>query len=118
MLREVQIGGQAFCLASNGATPIRYKAVFGTDLMSELNQITNGKKDEGEALEIISKLAFVMYTQATADKSIWKSITTDSYIEFLEQFEAMDLTTASAEIMNIYLNQASGDSKPKKEEGQ
>ena len=117
MRKEVTIGSQTLSLASNGATPIRYKLVFGSDLMVEMNQINKGTRDEGETLDMISRLAFIMYMQATADKSIWPSINKESYMEFLEDFEAMDFANASGEIMNIYLGQSAGTSTPKKEEG-
>ena len=73
--------GQELLLAANGATPIRYKMVFGSDLMVDFNQITNGKKDEGEAADVIQKLAFIMNNQAVTPKeelAKLREITVDS----------------------------------------
>ena len=35
MYREIKIGNGTFPMSANGATPIRYRMVFGKDLISE-----------------------------------------------------------------------------------
>ena len=54
MLRIVNIGGKEIDLLANAATPIRYKMVFGEDIMVAFNQINGKKRDEGEILDISS----------------------------------------------------------------
>lgn len=121
MLKSINVGKQPLELLSNGATPIRYKLTFKNDLMVELNQMNNGKKDEAEVVDIVSRLAYIMAQQAqsqtTGDKSIITKMSFDNYIEWLENFEAMDFIFASTEVINLYLGQSEGDSKPKKGEG-
>ena len=105
-------------LASNGATPIRYKMVFGLDLMVEMNQMNKGAKDEGEALEIVSRLAFIMYCQAKIEnKAEWNDVNKEAYLDFLETLEPMAIAEASDAIIGIYLGQTVNTSNPKKEEG-
>ena len=119
MIKSINIGGQDLLLASNGATPIRFKMVFKQDLMVTFSKIDSKDVDGAESLELTEKLAFIMNKQATIkDKKEWASISYDDFVDFTEAFEVFDLANAAAEIMSIYLGQASGDSSPKKEEGQ
>lgn len=109
--------GQELLLAANGATPIRYKMVFGSDLMVEFNQITNGKKDEGEAADVIQKLAFIMNNQAVTPKEELAKLNMENYVEWLEDFMPLDLFKASGEIIEIYTGNNASTSKPKKASG-
>lgn len=119
MIKSINIGGQDLLLASNGATPIRFKMVFKQDLMVTFSKINTNEMDGAESLELTEKLAFIMNKQATIkDKKEWASVSYDDFINFTEEFEVFDLANAAAEIMNVYLGQSSGDSSPKKEEGQ
>ncbi len=119
MIKSINIGGQDLLLASNGATPIRFKQIFKQDLMVAFSKIDTKEVDGAESLELTEKLAFIMNKQATIkDKKEWTSISYDDFIEFTEGFEVFALAEAAEEIMNVYLGQAAGDSKPKKEEGQ
>ena len=68
MLRTVQVGEKDLNLLANAATPIRYKMVFGEDLMVAFNQINSEKRDTGEILDITSQLAYIMNCQAEYDK--------------------------------------------------
>lgn len=117
MLKEVIVGGQPLGLLSNGATPIRYKMAFKTDLMVELNQMNNGKKDEAELIDLVSRLAYVMNKQATGDRAVLAALSFENYIEWLEGFEPMAFVHVAKDIVNLYLGQTEGDSKPKKGEG-
>jgi len=119
MLKIVNVGGQELLLASNGATPIRFKMVFKQDLMVTFNKINKDEMDGAESIELTEKLAFIMNKQATIkDKKEWASLTFDNFIEFTEGFDVFSLAEAAGEIMNVYLGEASGESVPKKEEGQ
>lgn len=121
MLKIIEVGKQPLALLSNGATPIRYKLTFKNDLMVELNEMNAGKRDDAEVVDMVSRLAYVMAKQAEAqtngDRTIMSKLGFDDYIEWLEQFETMDFAHASREIMNLYIGQTEGDSKPKKGEG-
>ena len=113
MLNTVKIGEKELSLLANAATPIRYKMVFGEDIMVAFNQINGKKRDEGEILDISSQLAFIMNKQATCDKEALKGLTKEVYIEWLEDFGPMDFVNASTEIFNTYLGTTGTTSKPK-----
>ena len=113
MLNTVKIGEKELNLLANAATPIRYKMVFGEDIMVAFNQINGNKRDEGEILDISSQLAFIMNKQATCDKEALKGLTKEVYIEWLEDFGPMDFVNASTEIFNTYLGTTGTTSKPK-----
>ena len=118
MLKQITVGEKELNLLANAATPIRYKMVFGSDLMVEFNQLNTGKKDGGEMLEITTQLAFIMNRQADCDKRELAALSKDSYIEWLEDFGPMDFVNASEEIINTYLGTTGTSSKPKKAAGQ
>lgn len=113
MLRTVKIGEKEINLLANAATPIRYKMVFGEDVMVAFNQINQEKRDTGEILDITSQLAFIMNRQAECNKTELKSMTKDTYIEWLEDFDSMDFVNASEAIINAYLGTTGTTSKSK-----
>ena len=113
MLNTVKMGEKELTLLANAATPIRYKMIFSDDLMVAFNQINGKKRDEGEILDMSSQLAFVMHKQATCDRETLKGLTREDYIEWLEEFDAMDFVNASKEIFNTYLGTTGTTSKPK-----
>ena len=113
MKTMITVGEKEINLLANAATPIRYKMVFGSDLMVEFNQLNTGKKDGGEMLEITTQLAFIMNRQAECEKKELSSLSKDSYVEWLEDFGAMDFVNASEAIINTYLGTTGTTSKSK-----
>jgi len=113
MNKVITVGEKEVNLLANAATPIRYKMVFGEDVMVAFNQITNAKRDSGEILDIVSQLAYIMNAQATMDRDELKKLNRETFIEWLEDFGAMDFVNASEEIINTYLEQSGTDSKSK-----
>lgn len=112
-IKIVQIGEQSVPLLANAATPIRYKMIFGEDIMVAFNQVNNKKRDEGEILDITTRLAFVMNMQAENDKAALKNANKEAFIDWLENFGSMDFANASEEIINVYLGTTESKSKPK-----
>ena len=117
MLRTVQIGEKEVNLLANAATPIRYKMVFGEDIMVAFNQINSEKRDTGEVLNITSQLAYIMNCQAEYDKRALSTVSKESYLDWLEGFGPMDFVNASEAIINTYLNTTGTTSTSKKEDG-
>ena len=113
MKTTITVGEKELNLLANAATPIRYKMVFGDDIMVVFNQINNNKRDSGEILDITSQLAYIMNRQAECDKNELKSLSKDTYIEWLEDFDSMAFVNASEEIINVYLGQTETTSKSK-----
>lgn len=126
MFREVMIeradGSDTLTpLMANAATPIRYKNVFGKDLVSLITNAikTDENGNESYDIDFVSELAFIMAMQAkAADGSISIEKVNDvAYICWLEQFESMALTVAAPEILNVYLGNTKTASSAKKNRG-
>lgn len=113
MKKNIKVGEKELNLLANAATPIRYKMVFGDDIMVVFNQINNNKRDSGEILDITSQLAYIMNCQAECDKNELKNLSRETYIEWLEEFEAMDFVNSSEAIINAYLGTTDTTSKSK-----
>lgn len=113
MLKTVKIGEKEINLLANAATPIRYKMVFGEDIMVAFNQINGNKRDEGEILDISSQLAFIMHEQATCNREELKGLTKEVYVDWLEEFGPMDFVNASKDIFDTYLGTTGTTSKSK-----
>lgn len=94
-------------MLANAATPIRYKMIFGKDLLkSAIN--SDGDIDT----EIISKLAYLMSKQSA--KVDLRALNDDDYIGWLEDFDSMAFVENAKEIFNIYLSSKGNSSKQKK----
>ena len=108
MTKEIMIGETAVTLRASAATPIRYKALFGSDLIKDLNSIN----DSGENIDSISQIAYVMALQGVGSDFTVASI--DTFFSWLDQFEATAIINAGAEIMDIYNKGAQTTSVSKK----
>lgn len=108
MTKEIMIGEKAVTLKATAATPIRYKGLFHSDLLADLN----GINQVGENIDVISQLAYTMAVQGVGSDFSTASI--DTYYSWLDQFEATDIVMAAAEIMDIYNQNAAVTSIPKK----
>lgn len=110
MYREIKIGEKTIPLLANGATPMRYRMVFGRDILSEFQR---AGEDGGIMISSLSELAYIM--AMAADKSVDMSkLNVNSYINWLEQFEPLDLTNASEEIVDTYMGNTKTTSEVKK----
>lgn len=109
MYREIKIGNSTIPMSANGATPIRYRMVFGKDLLSEFQSIEN---NYSIAIDTISELAFIM--AKAADKSDMDQLNKAAFIDWLEQFEPFDITTAAEEIIDLYMGNTKTTSEVKK----
>ena len=113
MYREIKVGEKSIPMLANGATPIRYRMTFGKDIISEFEQ---GQKDSGKASSSISELAFIMAKAAEAmnDKKPMAALNQTNFVEWLEQFEPLDLTLASEDIIDLYMGNEKTLSEAKK----
>lgn len=103
-------------MLANGATPIRYRMVFGKDLISEFEKV---QTDTGRASTSISELAFIMSKAAEAqnEKKHMTNLSQEQFVEWLEQFEPLDLTLAAEEIVDLYMGNEKTLSEVKKKAG-
>ena len=109
MYREIKIGKSTIPMSANGATHIRYRLVFGKDLLGEFQSIEN---NYSIAIDTISELAFIM--SRAADKTDMDKLNKAAYIDWLEQFEPFDITTAAEEIIDLYMGNTKTTSEVKK----
>lgn len=109
MYREIKVGEKSIPMKATGATPIRYRMLFGEDV---LNQFSNSEGNYSVAIDTISKLAFIM-TMAASDCDMSK-LSMEGYISWLEQFEPFDLTNAADSIVDLYVGNTVGTSEVKK----
>jgi hypothetical protein len=116
MYREIKVGEKSIPMLANGATPIRYRMVFGKDIMTEFNKVND---DEGKATDSLSELAFIMAkaAEAQSEHKPMATLNQESFIDWLEQFEPLDLTLAAEDIINLYLGNEETLSEVKKKAG-
>lgn len=111
MFKELKIGAKKVSFLSNGVTPLFYKQIFKGDLLKSLNT--------GEQFEIASdkipELAFIMAKQAESiTPADMMKLSINEYIEWLSQFEPLDLTMCGSEIVGVYLSDSVPTEEPKK----
>lgn len=149
ILRTADGGESSFPFLANATTAIRYKLLFGAELMDDLTSMISGMdtvtfakvmemaKSEEEisldnadpetlkallsvagsgGLASAQKLAFVMNRQA--EKADMNSLTMDSYLEWMEQFDSMAFLEKAMDFMGLYLGNKQGTSEPKKNDVQ
>lgn len=108
MFKELEIRDIKLPLLANGATPYHFKRLFGKDLLKQLT--STGEYEI--ASDEIPELAFIMAMQA--EKADMAQLTFEKYIEWLEQFDALDMVMKSTEIADIYIGNTIPKEKPKK----
>ena len=106
-------------LLANAATPLRYKHIFGEDLLSNFAnaKVENPDGSERYQIDFLPELAFIMAMQAKAmtDKTIkLEKLNPEKYMDWLEQYDGMAIENASEDILNVYLGNVKGDSESKK----
>lgn len=113
MFNNVKVGGITVPMLANGATPIRYKHIFHKDIISEFQMAEN---DYSKVVSSIPELAFIMAKQAEAKegKVDLNLLNENMFVEWVEQFGAMDLPLAADQIINLYLGQNVTTSEAKK----
>ena len=108
MFKELEIRDIKLSLLANGDTPYHYKRLFGKDLLKQLT--STGEYEI--ASDEIPELAFIMAMQA--EKADMAQLTFDKYIEWLEQFDALDMVMNSTAIADVYIGNTIPQEKPKK----
>lgn len=109
MYREIKIGNRTIPMSANGATPIRYRMVFGKDLISEFQNVEN---NYSVAMDTISELAFIM--AKAGEKADMDMLNRNANVDWLEQFEPFDITNVADAIVDVYMGNAQTSSEVKK----
>lgn len=113
MYKKVKIGDKTVPMLANGATPIRYRMVFEKDILSEFQE---AQEDNGKISSSLSELAFIMAKAAEAhdEKKPLANLNQEAFVEWLEQFEPLDLTMAAEELIEVYTGNEKALSEVKK----
>lgn len=115
MFREITIGGIKVPMLANAATPLRYKQHFHGDILKQINSdMDNAEKVTGP----VTELAYIMAIQAKAKegKIDINLVKETDYIDWLEQFDPLDIPMASEEIIKLYFGNAYTEAEAKKKE--
>lgn len=95
-------------MLANGATPIRYRAVFHADILTGI-LANDGEID----YEVVSKLAYLMAMQANKQVDM-STVTYDGYVNWVEGFDSMAFINDSQDILDVYISSKKGASTTKK----
>ena len=113
MVAKINIGNATVEMVANAATPIRYRTVFGEDIIKVL--LSQEKEvDTGMMADAASKLAYIMKLQA--EKSDFRKASMDDFVTWLEDFAPMDMILAAGDIMTFYNSQTAALSTAKKKD--
>lgn len=113
MQKSIMIGDVEVAMRASAATAIRYRNTFHSDIMKELMEM-NPEKIDASVIEKIQKLGFIM--AKSAEGANMTTLTEDDYLEWLDQFDSLEMMTASKDIVSIYLGGKVSESELKKTE--
>lgn len=113
MRKEITIGTRTLSVEANAATPIRFRNLFGKDLLTMIQQGTTGQQiDLTVASEVAPELAFIM--AKSAEDAEMKKLTESAFMDWLEGFEPMDFVNATDQIFSVYFGDTESLVEPKK----
>lgn len=108
MYGTLKIGNKDVEMVANGATPFWFNQIFHEDFFTEASKLGDG----GVTANVFIRVAFVMAKQATAKDM--KKVNEGQFLDWLAEFDAMDLPNALEDIITFYQSQTEGTSTPKK----
>lgn len=113
MEKVIKIGTHDVPLAANAATPIRFRNIFGKDLLTLVSEGTSPDGiDMKVASEVAPELAFIM--AKSAEKADMTKLNEEKLLDWLEQFEPMDLIDATEQIFSVYFGDSETEVEAKK----
>lgn len=108
MYGKVQIGDKTVEMLSNAASPVFFKQVFHEDFLSKTAEVNStGAIDT----DLFSKMFFIIAKHA--EKADPMKLNFNSYIEWISQFELIDLINALPDIATFVFGQMQGSAVPK-----
>jgi len=113
MYREIKVGELSIPMKATAATALRYRHVFGQDLMTEFQKVEG---DSGLGVSALQQLAFIMACSADPEKDMNK-LNEEAYIDWLDKFEPLDLAEAADSIIDLYIGNTKSLSEDKKKAG-
>ena len=110
MLGEVKIGDKKVKMLANAATPFWFNQIFHEDFFTATQDMS--QDSTGVTVNVFARMAFVMAKQA--GKGDMKKVNEGQFMDWLAEFEAMDLPNAMPEIIELYTAQTKGTATAKK----
>ena len=112
MFNTVTIGEKPVPMLCLASTNIYYNKIFGVDPIA----LQASKITPAEGIDFATKMAFVMAKQAElqSDRAAMLRLNEGDFIDWLDNFEAVDLQMALEDVMNTYRADAKTSSTPKK----
>lgn len=113
MEKVIKIGTVDVTMTANAATPIRFRNIFGKDLLTLISEGTSaGGVDMKVASEVAPELAFIM--AKSAEGADMTKLNESKMLEWLEQFGPMDVVNATEAIFNVYFGDSVTEVESKK----
>ena len=113
MTFDVMIGDQPVKMTALASTDRYYALIFGKDPIVEQAAADFGA---GELISLMERMAFVMAKQAELEPAAMTRLTPIAYLEWLDNFERLDLMKAIVQIRMLYEGQKKPTSISKKKD--
>lgn len=113
MTEVIIIGDKPVEMRADGATPFLYKQAFSKDLIKIFSDATDGA-DTAVASEMAAELGFIMAQQAKSPDPLKVTLAKSEFMQWLVQFEPLDLATSAIDIIDLYISTYKTDSTAKK----
>ena len=117
MIKTIKIGDHDVEMRADGATPYLYKTAFGGDLFSFFTDQSK-RENRGDIADMATNVAYVMARQAETPNPREIKLSEGDMLEWLSQFEPLDVTLAADDVLELYISTTSASSKIKKNSGQ
>lgn len=110
MKGTVNINGKEVELVANAASPYLYRQIFQEDFLRKI-------QEKEPDTDIMQRMGYVMAMQATKSTAEVLKLTQKDFIEWLCDFDPLDILTATEDITALYFKQTAKTSSPKKAGG-
>ena len=108
MYEKVQIGDKTVEMLSNAASPVFFRQVFHEDFLAKTAEMNSSGAIDTDTF---SKMFFIIVKQA--EKADLMKLNFNSYIEWISQFELVDLINVLPDIATFVFGQMQGSAVPK-----
>lgn len=109
MYAEVKIGDKTVPMLCKASTNVYFEQVFSKDPI-----LLQADKDmtPGEQISFTQKLAFIMAKQAEykGDRAKLAALSAAEYVDWLDEFDFIDLQHSLNEVMTLYVSSSKGKS--------
>lgn len=111
---QTQDGEKVFGFLATGTTAIRYRQVFGEDLLVMLNRMEREvQKDSADVdMGLGDRLAYIMNAQA--EKKDMSTLSRDDFMAWADQFDGAELFLHMQDFISLYIGNRKTMSTPKK----